>query len=225
MKALSFSKYAAVAAIAMLCGIVTLSAPSVRACPAGNDYLPSGEPTTGWIGDIYTVYTIPGTTCQIRVMSCYRVFPDGTEQVIIETVEPNWNHTDCDAIPGDVLIKQAATLLFNDPYVMCTLAGIVDCSKGFTTTTTLTFSYCWQYNGVGLPNPITGGYSSYAYNYCNVDNNGMTCEKTCQACCDNGVVTYSGCVSATVGTVSCATPPTPPAPWTLGVCYDIEPCS
>jgi hypothetical protein len=230
-----FRRSAVLAAMAMLyCGALLISS-NARACPAGSDFLPAGEPITGWNGEYYSNYTLSPSGCPVQVMWCWRVFPDGTKQIIVESVEPeDPSGMLCDGLTGDQLIKLGAQAVFNDPINMCEYLGTTDntgspnYSAGIPNcpseqnTVSFTFSYCWQYVGLGLPHP-DGSYTSYAYQYC-VDAD-ETCVKTCQVCCDQTTspptVTYSDCSYSTLGDGSCDPPPPPPAPWIMGTCYNI----
>lgn len=155
-----------------------------------------------------TVQMLPGTSCEITIYYCMKD-SDGAVYVLVYQVDPT-DDGGCVGISNEFLIKQARTLVLNDPLVN---RG-VPCYKGSPQIVSVWMAECWNTHAIGPEHPdLLGLYG------CGLEH---LCSKTCYICFDAGGMHITGC-DTTPPPISelCPLPPSP-YNWEIDQCYTIS---
>jgi len=213
-----FGRYAALAALALLCCSALLINSSARAqCPDSTGPAPSPD-SIAWIpdqwGQQYEVQ-IPGTDCYVTYDYCTREVAD-TLQIWVSDIIPD-SSSDCDSLTPSELILDVSNMardwvVSNDPVLS-------PCIKDEPSVVEETYlADCWSAQ-TNPCNTCVGRQASAGYFPCSFQ---AWCEETCDACFTPAdQIQYSNCTTTNPYSSVICGPEPPGTPWPWNICFTL----
>ena len=211
------SKLAALTAAAILsCSLLFINSNARTQCP-------DSTWSTYTMGEI-----LPGTTCYVTILFCYKTDTDGVFHVIFEGVSTSGPDSGCYFLTPQQMILGAISGFEAQPFLPPgSGVTIVPCGSGgggagagMTTVIRYSVQECWQLNAQGAPVECPGQGINLIGGACL----GGGCLTVCEYCKEpDGTIVEVSCVSTKEYDGDCAIAPTN-GPWTPCECYDIQPC-